>query len=217
MLADDAYWLFHDDRSGRSRVPSRTTGTALAAAMLAEQSASGLLEVSADAVRHRASPPSSSMPGRRGARLDTVALDVFERVTSEADTYAIRPWLIVLGPDAATIIGTRMTGAGLVYERHVLRSLRRRVVYLPVDPIKAAWPAARLATGVRQMRRFTTEDAFLLGLAAATPLAGDLFRDSTADMRRLALEQVRELPPAWSDLLEAVRVTVAADTLTNRA
>lgn len=229
MLADDVYWLFHDEGSGRPRVPTRTAGTVVAAGLLAELSAAGFLHVDADSV-HPA-PATGARPGRPdAARPDHVAPDpaepdpagaeVLARVLAEPGAHPLRAWLAVLAHDAPHLVGERMTRAGTAVRRTLRRSLARRLrrehTYLPTDPIAAAWPAARLTTGVRRHHRFAPADAFLLGLVAATPLAADLLADSTPDMRRHALDQVEDLPRTWQDLIGTTRVAVAAGVLTNR-
>ncbi|MGF1662554.1 MAG: GPP34 family phosphoprotein [Kineosporiaceae bacterium] len=219
MLADDAYWLFHDDTSGRARVPARTAGTVLAAAVLAESSADGVLDVGPDAVRAAVATGRPTGPGTAGedpSRLDVVAAEVLARVLAEPDTHPLRDWLAALARDAPHLVGRRLAGTGAAVERRVRRGLRRDVMYLPTDPIAAAWPTARLTTGVRAGRRLEPADTFLLGLAWATPLAGDVLADTDPDRRRHALDRIAHLPPPWLALVEVSRVAVAAGVLTNR-
>lgn len=216
MLADDIYWLFHDEGSGRTRVPARTAGIAVAAGLLAELSASGFLHVDVDSVH-----PAAARPGRPDTVVtDPAGVEILSRVLAEPQPHPPRAWLAVLAHDAPHLVGRRMTRAGTAVERPLRRSLarglRRDVTYLPTDPIAAAWPAARLTTGVRRHQRFDPADAFLLGLVSATPLAGDLLADSSPTMRRHALDQVADLPRSWQDLIGTTRVAVASGVLTNR-
>ncbi|MGF1646373.1 MAG: GPP34 family phosphoprotein [Kineosporiaceae bacterium] len=223
MLADDAYWLFHDDRSGRSRIPSRVAGTALAAAVLAELAAEGLLVVTSrvvrptPAARPSGDPDAMAHPTAHLARpLDTAAAEVLSRIAAEPDHHPPRDWLTVLSADAAALVARRMVADGSAIARPVRRGLRREVITLPVDPIAAAWPSARLSTGVRGHRRFGPGDVFLLGLTAATPLFSDLFVDSTPHMREAALAQQDRLPKPWLELLEITRLAVASGVMTHR-
>jgi hypothetical protein len=210
VLADDAYWLFHDERSGRPRIPARAAGTALAAAVLAELAADGLLAVTARSVRP-ASPPDPE-----GRRPDLAVTEVLSRVAAEPDHHPARDWLTVLSGDVAGLVGHRMVAAGTAVARPVRRGLRRDVTFLPVDPIAAAWPAARLSTGVRGHRRLEPTDVLLLGLTAATPLFADLFADCAPQQRATALAGTDELPLPWRELLETARVAVASGVMTHR-
>ena len=223
MLADDAFWLFHDERSGRPRIPVRSVGVALGAALLAELALDGRLEVSAEVVR-----PASGYAAAIGSRAglvrramsggppDVAAGEALARVRAEPGSHPLRDWLAVLCLDSARLVGHRMVGAGVAVERAVRRGLRREVVFLPVDPIAAAWPAARLSTGVRGHRGLEPADVFLLGLAAATPLVDDLLADAPAPMRERALARLEGLPGSWRELLETTRVVVASGVMTHR-
>jgi hypothetical protein len=128
LLADDAYWLFHDDRSGRPRIPARVVGIAMAAAVLAEQTADHLFEISAGRLRpvlpdgttastttSRTQVPSSVRP------LDAVAAEVLARVAVESEVHPVRDWLAVLSQDVADLVGRRMVAAGVAVERGVRR------------------------------------------------------------------------------------------------
>ncbi|MGF1646067.1 MAG: GPP34 family phosphoprotein [Kineosporiaceae bacterium] len=222
MLTDDAFWLFHDDRSGRSRIPARLVGIALAATVLAELSSEGLLEVTADSVRRirpGAAVRTATSPVRLLAPADplgSVAAEVVARVAAEPGSHPLRDWITVLAQDSVGLIGGRMVATGIAVERTVRRGLRREVVFLPVDPIAAAWPAARLSTGVRGHRWLEPADVFLLGLAAATPLGADLLVDAPPQMRETALARVDDLPGSWRVLLETTRVAVASGVMTLR-
>jgi hypothetical protein len=90
------------------------------------------------------------------------------------------------------------------------------VVFLPVDPIAAAWPAARLSTGVRGHRGLDLADVFLLGLLAATPLVEELLADAAAPLRERALARQGDLPPPWRALLTTTGVAVASGVMTQR-
>jgi hypothetical protein len=222
VLADDAFWLFHDEGSGRSRISVRSVGVALGAALLAELAFDRLLEVSAELVRPVSGgaaaaalptgPVRLSIPGR----LDAASAEVLARVTAETEVHPVRDWLAVLSLDSARLVGHRMVADGVAVERGVRRGLRREVMFVAVDPISAAWPAARLSTGVRGLRGWEPADVFLLGLVAATPLGEDLLADAPALMRERALGRLAGLPRSWQELLETTRVTVASRVMANR-
>lgn len=216
MLADDAFWLFHDDRSGRPRIPARAVGTALAAAVLAELVSERLIEVTSNAVSLTPPLAFAATATARSNMLDPAAGEVTARVAAEAQPHPPRDWLAVLSLDVAGLVGRRMVGAGVAVERGVRRGLRRGVVFLPVDPIAAAWPGARLSTGVRGQRRLDGGDVFLLGLVAVTPLADDFLADAPAPMRERVLAGVGGLPRPWWELLESTRVAMASGVMTQR-
>ena len=223
MLADDTYWLFHDDRSGRPRIPVRVVGIAMAAAILAELTTDHLLEITAGWLRPvqrdgvTASTTMSRAQLSAPARpLDSVAAEVLARVVAESEVHPVRDWLAVLSLDSARLVGHRMVAAGVAVERGVRRGLRRDVVFVPVDPIAAAWPGARLSTGVRGQRRLDAGDVFLLGLVAVTPLAEDLLADAPGPVRERVLAGVGDLPRPWWELLESTRVAVASGVMTQR-
>jgi hypothetical protein len=228
VLADDIFWLFHDEGSGRARVPARTAGTAVAAGLLAELFARGSLAISAPVLRPGSPgtrdaidqltllPEAPEAAGWVATGLDAAEGAVLSRVRAEPELHPLRDWLAVLSLEAIGLVGRRMVAQGAAVDRQVRRGLRRDVVFLPVDPIAAAWPAARLSTGVRGHRNLDAGDVFLLGLAAATPLADDLLADAPAPLRDRALGQQDELPGPWRVLLDTTRVAVASGVMTQR-
>ena len=208
MLADDAYWLVHDDWTGRPRTSPRTAGVAVAAAVLGELIAGGSLVT----VRGRVAPAGThpTTPD------EPLGRDVFTRIVEERDQHPIGDWLEFLAPTIAEQVGRRMLRAGTA--RSQVEGLwGRRAVVLPVDAgraARAAWVFAGLVDAVRDQRRLDPWELFLLRLATAGSLRHQLFADVPASAARVALEQMEHLWPPWIELLTAAERAIAASALT---
>jgi hypothetical protein len=208
VLADDAYWLVHDDWTGRPRTSHRAAGLAVAAAVLGELIAGGALV----AVRGRIAPAGvSPVPPD-----ETVARDVFTRIVEERDQHPIGDWLDFLAPTVVDQVGRRMLRAGTA--RSQVQGLwGRRAVILPVDPgraARAAWVFAGLVAAVREGRTLDPWELFLLRLATAGSLRHQLFADVHPKQARAALDQLDNLWPPWVELLTATDRAIAAAALT---
>ena len=208
MLADDAYWLVHDDWTGRPRTSPRTAGLAVAAAVLGELIAGGALVT----VRGRMAPAGThpTVPD------EPLGRDVFTRIVEERDQHPIGDWLEFLAPTIADQVGRRMLRAGTA--RSQVEGLwGRRAVILPVDAgraARAAWVFAGLVDAVREERRLDPWELFLLRLATAGSLRHQLFADVSATQARVALEQLAHLWPPWTELLAAADRAIAVNALT---
>jgi hypothetical protein len=183
LLADDFFRLAHDDATGLVRLHERAVGIGLAAALLGELLCAGRIEVHDDVVY---------ATRRRAMVTEPVSYIVYERIMREPVKYPVRTWLSVLSQDAYGQVASRLMRAG-----HLRRRARRLLfvtlstTYEPVDMSTAAWPAARLAYGLRHRTPLSDDDVFLAGLAAAGGLDQWLMRD--AENRDWAAGYLRHL------------------------
>jgi hypothetical protein len=207
-LADDAYWLVHDDWTGRPRTSPRTAGLAVGAAVLGELIAGGAIIT----VRGRIAPAGVDPT----APDEPVGRDIFTRIVEERVRHPIADWLDFLAPSIAEQVGRRMLRAGTA--RSQVEGLwGRRSVVLPVDAghaAKAAWVFAGLVDAVRDGRHLDPWELFLLKLATAGSLRHRLFADVAPARARAALARLDDLWPPWIELLTATERAIAASALT---
>lgn len=128
-LADGLFLIAHDDVTGGLRVPARTVGRGLAAAMLADLAFVGAVAVAASG----SVVTGTAAPG---------VVDAWGRtVLRWIDTDPPHPpaaWVERLAGHAYRSVADRLTVAGVVRPRTVRRWLRRETAYLPVDTNVAA-------------------------------------------------------------------------------
>ncbi|ROO58810.1 Golgi phosphoprotein 3 GPP34 [Micromonospora sp. Llam0] len=197
-LADELFLIAHDDVTGRLRVPARTVGRGLAAAMLADLAYVGAVTVAATGkvVTGTAAPGAVDPWGRTVLRwIDT-------------DTpHPPAAWIDRLAGHAYRSVADRLTVAGLVRPRTVRRWLRRHTGYPPVDTNVAAWPWARLTMRVRRRTRLNTHDSTLARLCVATGLGGHILGADTSTARRQLRQLLTPVPPGVDQLLRPLAAT----------
>lgn len=170
MLADDFWWLAHDDHSGEPRVPVRVASWGLAAGLLGELLYGDRVRIAGDVVYPvwQAQPPA-----------DLASHEVFDQVKGEPQRHSVRDWLGFLASDAYERVAARLVRAGHVTVRASGLWPFRSERHVPVDPQVSGWPHARLAMGLRHRTPLSEDDRFLTGLAEATGLDEWLIRDAT--------------------------------------
>lgn len=208
MLADDAYWLVHDDWTGRPRTSPRTAGLAVASAVLGELIAAGAV-----VTEHGRIGPARVDPTPPD---DPVGREIFTRMVEERVPHPIADWLEFLAPSIAEQVGRRMLCAGTA-RTQVEGLWGRRAVILPADggqAAKAAWVFAGLAEAVREGRSVDPWELFLLRLAMAGSLRHRLFADVSPERAQAALERRDDVWPPWAELLTVTERAIAAAALT---
>lgn len=205
LLADEFYFLAHDDVTGRPRLHTRAVGTGLAAALLAElvlinriSALDGRLEVV------DTSPPQ-----------DTLARTTLDHIVNEPQ-HPIRTWLIYLGQTARETVGERLWRAGLLHRRTSRRLWRQTVVYVPIEVNRAGRTGARLATRVRFGEPMDYLDVFLIGLAIATGLEQQLLEGAGPQGQQYVRRLIAELPPPLRELLNQTEAAIGDAVLSHR-
>lgn len=155
-LADDLFFVVHDNVTGRMRLHSRLTRLGLAAAILGELMLAGRIVMRSEAGRIWFAAV-NAVPAD-----DVLTRTVLGHIVTEP-AHPVRTWLQFLARTAHGDIGARMIAAGLLYPP--TRLSRRRA---PVDANVAAWPLDRVNLAIQRRRPLHTQDAVLLGLIVAT-------------------------------------------------
>jgi len=199
-LADELFLIAHDDVTGKPRVPDRTVGRGLAAAMLADLAFVGAVTVAAtgNVVTGTAAPGAVDPWGR-------TVLRWIETDTPDPPA----AWIDRLAGHTYRSVADRLTAAGVVRPRTVRRWWwRRDTGYPAVDTNVAAWPWARLSMRVRRHTRLSPHDSTLARLCVATGLGGHILGADTLTARRQLRQLLTPVPPGVDQL---VRHLAAAD------
>ncbi|MFI7077136.1 GPP34 family phosphoprotein [Micromonospora sp. NPDC049903] len=205
-LADEFFYLAHDDQTGRSRLFESATAHGLAAALLAELGWEGRITFVGRHVRViDPSPPA-----------DWLQHLVLDRLLAEPQHTATRTWLAFLGTTAYEQVATRMWQLGLLRQHQVGRWWRQRTAYVPADMNTAAWSWARLSYRLRNHERLNAFDVTLGGLAMSTQLDPILLDDAPPLARVLLRRQVDQASLPLRELLADLGAVVGGAVLSHR-
>ncbi|GAB3849194.1 hypothetical protein GCM10029963_33220 [Micromonospora andamanensis] len=205
-LADEFFYLAHDDQTGRSRLFESATAHGLAAALLAELFGQGRITFVGRHVRVAdPSPPA-----------DWLQHLVLDRLVAEPRHTATRTWLAFFGTTAYEQVATRMWQLGLLRQEQVGRLWRQRTVYIPTDMNTAAWSWARLSHQLRNYERLSPFDVALAGLAASTQLDPILLDGAPPAARVLLRRQVEQASLPLRELLADLGAVVGGTVLSHR-
>ncbi|WP_203919676.1 GOLPH3/VPS74 family protein [Rugosimonospora africana] len=159
-LADDFWFVAHDDASGRSRLGTMALGLGLAGALIGELVLSGSVAVSSGRVL---------VLNARPLR-DPDCQAIVQHMLAEPQ-HDVRTWLSYLSHSAEDTVAVRLLRAGLVTRESQRRVFTTAMVHRPVDMSFAFWRSARLkqvlAAGRVQSDR---QDVVLAGLVFSTGL-----------------------------------------------
>lgn len=162
LLADEFFFAAHDEVTGRRGLSEEAMGVGLAAALLAELNLLRRIEISRGRIRITDSRPPD----------DPLDHMVLHEIAGNSDVTTIREWLRYLARRSHEQVAERLYRAGRVRPTEVRRLLRTRRIYVPVDMNVAAWPAARLTSGLDRGDVPPLPDILLAGLIVATGLEG---------------------------------------------
>ncbi|PZG08048.1 GPP34 family phosphoprotein [Micromonospora craterilacus] len=205
-LADEFFYLAHDDQTGRPRLFESATAHGLAAALLGELYGEGRVTFEGRHVRVvNASPPK-----------DWLQHLVLDRLVAEPRHTATRTWLAFLGTTAYEQVATRMWQLGLLRLEQVGRLWRQRTVYVPTDMNTAAWSWARLSFQLRNYQALNAFDLTLAGLAAHTQLDPILLDGTPLATRAFLRQQIEHAPLPVRDLLADLGAVVGGAVLSHR-
>lgn len=205
-LADEFFYLAHDDQTGRPRLFESATAHGLAAALLAELYREGRVAFEGRHVR-----VINTVPPK-----DWLQHLVLDRLVAEPRHTATRTWLAFLATTACEQVITRMWQLGLLRPEQVGRLWRQRTVYVPTDMNTAAWSWARLSFQLRNYQPLNAFDQALAGLALHTQLAPILLDGTPLAVRAFLRHQVDQVPAPLRDLLADLGAVVGGAVLSHR-
>ncbi|MGW0505945.1 GOLPH3/VPS74 family protein [Micromonospora sp. NPDC003241] len=205
-LADEFFYLAHDDQTGRPRLFESATAHGLAAALLLELYREGRVTFEGRHVR-----VTNALPPR-----DWLQHLVLDRLLAEPRHSATRTWLAFLATTAYEQAATRMWQRGLLRQQQVGRLWRHRTVYVPTDMNTAAWSWARLSVHLRSYQPLSAFDVALAGLASHTHLDSVLLDGTPLATRAFLRQQVEQAPPPLRDLLADLGAVVGGAVLSHR-
>jgi Golgi phosphoprotein 3 GPP34 len=236
-LADEFFLMAHDDISGRTRLPDRITGLALAAALLGELALGEWIEVRSGAQGVLALPGGEPVwesgfdgAGRAGSGFggsggsgsrgsgptDPLAARVFEYLAAEQ--HPVRTWLAFFAQNAHADVADRLIAAGLVSRRPRRRPWQPDC-WVPTSPNVAALPAAQLVTRLIRGRPLSDQQTVLIGLLRATGLDQPVLwevRQSAPDAARHLGEAIAALKPSLTELISQAEAAVGAAIASHR-
>lgn len=206
-LADEFFFVTHDDQTGRPRLHAAGVGLGLAAALLLELHEAGRVTFDRGQVRVLdARPPA-----------DALQHLILDRLVAESQHTATQVWLAFVADTATEQVAQRMWQAGKVRPEQTRRLWRNAVVYLPTDINTAAWPSARLSFKLRRYEQLDPFDLALAGLVAHTGLDRYVLDGAPyaagAHLRAL----LDGAWPALRDLLADLGTAIGNSVLTHRA
>nr|WP_205807711.1 GPP34 family phosphoprotein [Micromonospora sp. HNM0581] len=204
-LADEFFYLAHDDQTGRSRLFDSATAHGLAAALLGELYREGRVTFEGRHVR-----VINTVPPK-----DWLQHLVLDRLVAEPRHAATRTWLAFLATTAYDQVATRMWQLGLLQQQQVGR-LRRKRIYVPTDVNTAAWSWARLSYQLRNYQPLNAFDVALAGLALHTQLDPILLDGTPLAVRAFLRHQVDQAPPPLRNLLADLGAVVGNAVLSHR-
>jgi hypothetical protein len=156
-LANDLFFVLHDDATGRMRLSSRLTGLGLAAAVLGELMLTGRVTVELTDGWVGLALVDAAPTG------DTLTQTALDHIIAEP-SHRFRIWLQFLARTAHADVAARMTADGLLHPPRGRLSRRQA----PVLANTAAWPGGRLNLAMQRRQPLNLQDGVLLGLLVAT-------------------------------------------------
>ena len=174
LLADEYYFVAHEDTTGKPRLHPRAVGLGVACGLLAELVFANRVTIGGGNVTviDRTAPE------------DALAHTTLDQLIQEQQHRAVRTWLTFLAQTAVDGVAQRLLRAGQVRTERVRRGLRQVDVYVPMNMSAAAWPEHRLRHHIINGQQITMGDAALAGMIAATGLTDRIMWDADAGGRR---------------------------------
>lgn len=206
LLADELYFLAHEDSTGKARLHARALGIGLAAALLGELVLFERITIAQDLV---------SVMDRRPPD-DALAHTTLDQLAGEQQQHTVRTWLTFLAQTAAADVAQRLARAGHVQVVQTRRLFGTTKTHVPVNPSAAAWPENRLRHTFTQGKPISIPDATLAGLAGAAGLIDRFLWDADSNARRYYSYAVQSLPVPLRDLTAHTEAAVGDAVLSHR-
>ncbi|TDB80925.1 GPP34 family phosphoprotein [Micromonospora sp. KC721] len=207
LIANDFYFLAHNDQTGQARLFSTALSYGLAAGLLAELYVAGRIDFNQGHITVRRNGPTPT---------DWLQHRILDRMLTERRHTATRVWLSYLATTANEQVIQRMQQAGLLQEQTVGPRWRRRTVHVPTDINVAAWPWARLSQQLRNRHRLDERDIILAGLVLHTQMDTALLDGAPQAARQYLLWLVEHAWPQMRELLADLGGAVGTAVLSHR-
>jgi Golgi phosphoprotein 3 (GPP34) len=189
LLADELFWLAHQDMTGRPLLHRDAMGLGLAAALIGELVFSNRLALSEGRVHVLEAPDPA----------DPLARSTMDRIAAEREPLDVRSWLAFLGRDARSAVGRRLVGRGAATcERSAWRRPERYIAY---DTLAGARVANPLYLALTRGAPLDLWQTTLAGLADAVGLSRTVLFDGGAVAVRALRQWVDALPAALHELV----------------
>jgi hypothetical protein len=206
QLADEFYFVAHEDTSGKPRLHPGAIGLGAASALLTELIFGERVTVHGGqlVVLDRTPPP------------DALAHTTLDQLVREPQIRSARTWLEVLGETASEGIAQRMLRTGDLRAERVRRGLRHVTAYVPVNMSAAAWPEHRLRHTIAGGKSISLGDAALAGIIVATGLTERIMWEVDAGGRRYLSQIMASLPPPLREVCSLTEAAVGTAVVTIR-
>ncbi|WP_163510286.1 GOLPH3/VPS74 family protein [Fodinicola acaciae] len=167
-VADDLWFIAHDDRTGKPRVSPVALDCGLAGALVGELVLSRNIQVRDGRIHVL----TGKLPD------DAATLEILENMLAEPH-HDVRTWLTYLSQNATTTVTNRLVRNGMLEPQETRRLLKTVIVYRPTDLEGAFWRSGRLEAALAGKRGQTTWGEIFLGglLGAVGMLQLDLWDD----------------------------------------
>jgi Golgi phosphoprotein 3 GPP34 len=205
-LADDLYFIAHDDRTGQARLYPRAVQLGLAAALLGELMLADRVVIHSGRIHVKSQQPPA----------DALAHTILDRLTGQHPHSDLRTELAVIGGSAQDAVANRLERAGMLRYVQTRRLMRTAGRWVPTDPTQAAWRAARLRRLLSGADEVTWHDVILAALLSAIGLIGPVLRDSEPQARTRLKAIMAQLPTSIAELAAHTEAAVGNAILAQR-
>jgi Golgi phosphoprotein 3 (GPP34) len=205
-LADDLYFIAHDDHTGRPQLHPRAVQLGLAAALLGELMLADRIVVQSGRIQVRNQQPPA----------DALAHTILDRLVGQQPYSDLRTELAVIGGSAPDAVAHRLERAGLVQFVQTRRLIGSSGRWVPTDPTQAAWRTARLRRLLSSRDEVTWHDVLLAALLSAIGATGRVLRDADPQARNRLKAILAQLPGSVAELVSHTEAAVGNAILAQR-
>ena len=210
LLADDFWYIAHDDQNGRPRLHGSAISYGLAAALLGELAYSGHITFHRGEVHVLDTRPPD----------DWLQHLVLSQLVNGQQHTATRTWLAYFAETANGTVTQRLRQAGKVQpvqRRKILNVVGpTATVHVPTDINKAAWAWMKLSTKLRDYRQLDPYDLALAGICQSCRLDQWLLDGAPYAARAHLRTLLNNAPESMRDLLADLDAAVGATILSHR-
>jgi len=207
LLADEFFFVAHNDVTGKPRQHARALGLGLGAALLGEMMLLRRITIDRGSVVVIDGHP----PG------DLLGHIVLDQLLSEPAALDVRSWLAYLGQTARQRVGERLERFGRVARTPARRLKRSGTHWIPVSMSDAAMPTALLRHALKNEHSLDDQTAILAGLIDAAGLDETVLWGLSHRTLQYRDWNVATLMTPLRDLIIETGAAVGNTVLTHRA